>query len=100
MIYVLYTQETGKTVVDTDRIAYNDDVFAEMTYDGDFIKVRSIPTPDDIPQKNAVLKVDTQAKTLVYEYVDRPMTQDEKIALLEAKLKATQDALDAILLAQ
>ncbi|MGG4447646.1 hypothetical protein [Brevibacillus porteri] len=100
MIYVLYTPETGKTVVDSDRIAYNDEVFAEMAYEGDFIKVSSLPKPDDIPQKIAFLKVDTQAKKLVYEYVDRPMTQDEKIDQLEAKLKATQDALDAILLAQ
>lgn len=99
MIYVLYTPEEGKAVVDTDRIAYNDEVFAEMAYEGDFLKIKSIPAPESIPQKDAILKVDTQAKKLVYEYVDRPLTQDEKIEQLEAKLKATQDALDAILLA-
>ncbi|MGF9906033.1 hypothetical protein [Brevibacillus porteri] len=99
MIYVLYTSEKDKTIVDHDRIAYSDEVFAEMAYEGTFIKVSSIPVPESIPQKNAVLKVDTQAKKLVYEYVDRPMTQDEEMADLKAKLKATQDALDAILLA-
>lgn len=99
MIYALYTPETGKTVAEVDRIAYNDEVFAEMAYEGDFLKVSSIPTSKSIPQKDAILKVDTQAKKLVYEYVDRPLTQDEKIEQLEAKLKATQDALDAILLA-
>ncbi|GEC88786.1 hypothetical protein [Brevibacillus brevis] len=99
MIYALYTPETGKTVAEVDRIAYNDEVFAEMAYEGDFLKVSSIPTSESIPQKDAILKVDTQAKKLVYEYVDRPLTQDEKIEQLEAKLKATQDALDAILLA-
>lgn len=100
MIYVLYTPEEGKTVVNTDRIAYNDEVFAEMAYEGDYLKVSSIPAPENIPQKDATLKVDTQAKKLIYEYVDRPLTQDEKMAQLEAKLKATQDALDAILLSQ
>lgn len=99
MIYVLYTPETGKTVVGVDRIAYNDEVFTEMAYEGDFLKVSSIPTPENIPQKDATLKVDTVAKKLIYEYTDRPLTQDEKIEQLEAKLKATQDALDAILLA-
>ncbi|GEC88581.1 MULTISPECIES: hypothetical protein [Brevibacillus] len=63
------------------------------------VLVPTVPTPDNIAGKEAVLYFNPTTKEFSYEYVDKPLTQDEKIAQLEQQLKITQDALDALLLA-
>jgi hypothetical protein len=69
------------------------------------ILVDSVPTPDTIEGKMAVMYVNPQTKELWYEYVDRPLTPEEKIQLLEQenqdlknRVELMQQAMDELLL--
>ncbi|NTU33372.1 hypothetical protein HPY27_24770 [Brevibacillus sp. HB1.1] len=60
--------------------------------------VENEPSPEAVTGKTATIYIDLGTKKYYYEYADRPLTQDEEIADLKAKLKVTQDAIDATLL--
>lgn len=46
------------------------------------ILVDSIPEPENLPGKSAVLKY-SEADGLYYEYVDRPMTHEERVDAMQ-----------------
>lgn len=62
----------------------------ELLQDGHFVNV--IPEPTEIPKKTHVLKF-TIEKGVFYEYVDRELTDQEKIAQLEADVATANYAL-------
>lgn len=99
MIYVFY-KETGEKIVPHERVIYQDELFAQLPENEKrtYITVEALPEPTLTAGKLAVLCVDTETRTLVYQYQDRLITPEERIAQLEEQLKITQDALDALLL--
>ncbi len=62
------------------------------------ILVEDIPEPEVIERKAPVLYFNPQTSELWYEYIDRPLTQEEQLADLAARQKATEDALLELLL--
>jgi hypothetical protein len=67
--------------------------------------VESIPEPEAIPGKVPILKFDKNNKELYYEYIDRPLTTEEKLQLIEQenqdlknRIELMQQALDELLL--
>jgi hypothetical protein len=70
-----------------------------------FIEVEEIPTSEIIPGKMPILMYNLETNELFYEYVDRPLTPEEKLQLLEqeneelkARIEVMQQALDELLL--
>ena len=47
------------------------------------IVVEDVPEPDNIPGKDATLYVNTQDNSIYYEYIDRPLTQEEQLGSLQ-----------------
>lgn len=47
------------------------------------IEVEDVPEPENIPGKDATLYVNTQDNSIYYEYTDRPLTTEEKLATLQ-----------------
>jgi|HigsolmetaAR203D_1030402.scaffolds.fasta_scaffold00989_15 hypothetical protein len=66
--------------------------------DDNSMLVNSIPEEQPQVGKSGVLYVNPRTKELWYEYLDRPLTPEEKIAQLEEQLRITQEAVDALLL--
>lgn len=58
--------------------------------------VDNVPQPEVIDGKNPILKVDANKK-LFYEYVVRPLTQDEEIAQLKKQQALMQTAIDDLI---
>lgn len=56
--------------------------------------VESVPEANYVMGKRAVLKYDILAGELYYEYVDRPLTTEEKT---EQRIKANEEALLALM---
>ena len=60
------------------------------------IFVDSVQEPENRPGKSAVLKY-SGANGLYYEYIDREMTQEEKMIELQQKYDLMQSALDELI---
>ncbi|QSB48759.1 hypothetical protein [Parageobacillus toebii] len=67
--------------------------------------VESIPEQENIPNKVPVLKFDKNSEEFYYEYVDRPLTTEEKLELMEQenqglknRIEIMQQALDDLIL--
>lgn len=65
--------------------------------DDSSILVDSIPEEQPQVGKYGILYVNPQTKEFWYEYVDRPLTPEEKIAQLEEQLRITQETIDFLL---
>ncbi|MEK4403427.1 hypothetical protein MKZ26_03150 [Sporosarcina sp. FSL K6-6792] len=63
----------------------------ELELEGHFIE--SIPEAEFVGGKSPILKYDSINGTIFYEYVDRPMTQEEEFEQLKTQLSQTQDDL-------
>ncbi|WP_035296233.1 hypothetical protein [Brevibacillus thermoruber] len=62
------------------------------------IIVDEVPDPNPPANKVGILFINPQTQEMWYEYVDRPLTPEERIAQLEEQLRITQEAVDALLL--
>lgn len=56
------------------------------------------PDPVYTPGKDSVLYLNTETKELYYEYIDRPLTESERVQELEKQLEVMQKALDDVAL--
>jgi hypothetical protein len=70
-----------------------------------YIEVEEIPTPEMIAGKTPVLMYNVQTNELYYEYIDRQLTPEEKLQLLEQenqelknRIEIMQQALDDLIL--
>ncbi|MGJ3203731.1 hypothetical protein [Geobacillus thermoleovorans] len=81
--------------------AYHKETSLPTGYEDQFIEFENYeqpPMPESIIGKRPVLYANLVTKELFYEYVDAPLTQDERIILLEERLTFIQQALDDLLL--
>lgn len=56
--------------------------------------VDAIPEPIEVDGKTSVLKYDHNTESMYYEYIERPLTQEEELKLLKeqnAQLKSDMD---------
>ncbi|KXG09958.1 hypothetical protein AT864_01518 [Anoxybacillus sp. P3H1B] len=70
-----------------------------------YIEVGEIPTSEVIAGKMPILMYNLETNELFYEYVDRPLTPEEKLQLLKQenqdlkeRIEITQQALDDLIL--
>jgi hypothetical protein len=75
----------------------------ELEQEGFFVE--SIPEPNEEGRKIGILHANKETKELWYEYVDRPLTPEEKLQLIEQenqdlknRIDLMQQALDELLL--
>jgi hypothetical protein len=61
------------------------------------VMVESIPAPEIIAGKNEVLYINPTTLEMWYEYVDRPLTQDEEMAQIKGQVLEMQDAINFLL---
>jgi hypothetical protein len=64
---------------------------------GGVLVTTDAPQPEQQPGKNPVLYINPNNKQFWYEYEDRPLTAEEKIAQLEEQLRVTQETIDFLL---
>jgi hypothetical protein len=107
MIFVQYNNENIVTFIHTKPFDDNEGLGKtkeELEKEGLFVD--SLPSPDTTDSsKTPILKVNPIDNTLYYEYVDRPLTPEEKLQLLEQenqelknRIEIMQQALDDLIL--
>lgn len=91
----------GKAVVQT--IHYKPELLDQSTLNLGLV-VERIPEPVPQDKKDAILVIDTQSKELSYEYVNRPLTTEEKLELslqqnemLSQRQTTTEEAISFLL---
>jgi hypothetical protein len=71
---------------------HREDLLPEEDRVGGFL-VESIPEPEQIEGKIPKLKVDSEQKQIYYEYVDKPVSPEEKIVQLEQEIATLESQL-------
>lgn len=102
LIYVSYEMMDGVAVVTTQVTDIN---LVSESIRNNFIPVQPIPPAPNQIGKTARLCLDIESRELYYDYVDRPLTPEEKVQLLEQenqelknRIDLMQQALDDLLL--
>jgi len=100
-MYYVKTDENGVVNYVTRDISGLPQDFVNTLFTIDFIP----PAPEQQIGKGVILIADKDTKTAWFEYVDRPLTPEEKIQLLEQenqelknRIEIMQQALDELLL--
>ncbi|MED1800218.1 hypothetical protein [Brevibacillus porteri] len=94
---IIFYKKESETKAFVASILYNTTGFDPQDL-AECLEVGEIPEPEAQQGKLHNLYVNPKTKELWYEYTDRPLTAEEKMEKMEAQLKITQDALDALLL--
>jgi hypothetical protein len=107
MIFVKYDSNNTVTYIHTKPFDQNEGLGkTKQELENEGLLVSSIPNPDLTDNtKMPILKVNPTNNTLYYEYVDRPLTPEEKLQLIEqeneelkVRIDLMQQALDDLLL--
>jgi hypothetical protein len=81
MPYILYDSNTKEvTYMTMDTKYLPEDFKARLT------SVEVLPVPETQTGKREILKYDPTTQKLYYEYVDRPLTQEEEVAQIRSDL--------------
>lgn len=91
---IIFFANKDEAVKVVSSIHYQPDLLDAQTKSSG-VEVDSVPKPEEKPGKDAILKYENGQ--LFYEYVDRPMTQDEKMVELQQKYDLMQSALDELI---
>jgi hypothetical protein len=93
MIYLEYNENgdvTYRNGMPFDEIHGLGKTKGELEQTGILVDV--IPDPDtSLTTKNAILKINLLDKTLFYEYIDRPLTQEEELDVLKEQQKSANE---------
>jgi hypothetical protein len=100
-MYYVKTDENNVVIYATREIDGLPEDFVETLFTVEYIP----PSPEQQIGKSVILKADKDTRTAWFEYVDRPLTAEEKVQLLEQenqdlknRIDLMQQALDELLL--
>ena len=103
MKYLFYEKETETRA--KIMLIYHVEPPRELLDNGNYITLNELPTPEIIEGKTELPYCNPQTGEFWYEYIDRPLTEEEKIELLKKEneeLKEQQaiiqSALDELIL--
>lgn len=89
----LKLEQTETNIAKVEMVHYFPEMLGESEK-SDGIMVESVPEPSIQAQKTAVLFFDKGSKELYYEYIDRPLTQEEQFEQMKQQQSSLEQKTD------
>lgn len=85
----LFVYAESPTRARVDRIHYKPELLSDEKKAGAYL-VDTIPVAESMPRKAGILYLNPETMELWYEYVDRPLTTEENLSDMMAKIKGVE----------
>ncbi len=95
MKWLFYEKETNTRAKVV--LIYHVEPTEELLNNGNYIRVENVPEPIQVKGKSALPYCNPKTKEVWYEYVDKTITEDDKIAELEKQVNALNIAIAEIM---